>query len=156
MKIHTLHCGYIKIHEDLLYGGGSIITGFHKAVMAPDSRRALLPVFAYLIEHPVGLFLVDTGWNRDISPEGFYDPKAVRSVLPARLAAMYKPYVPKGMAINEQLISMGIRQEDIRAVLITHLDPDHVSGLRSVDRAKRIVIPEDEAYWSVRTRWSDR
>ena len=150
MKIHILNCGYIRIHEDLLYGGGSMMTDLRKAVMAPGSRRVTLPVLTYLIEHPAGLFLVDTGWSRDISPHGSYDPKAVRSVLPAHLAALYRPYIPEGMAINEQLRSMGIKQEDIDAVLITHLDPDHVSGLRSVNRAKRIVIPEDEAYWSVR------
>ena len=156
MKIHILNCGYIRIHEDLLYGGGSMMTDLRKAVMAPGSRRVTLPVLTYLIEHPAGLFLVDTGWSRDISPQGVYDPKAVRSVLPAHLAALYHPYVPEGMAINEQLRAMDIRQEDIAAVLITHLDPDHVSGLRSVNRAKRIVIPEDEAYWSVRTKYRIR
>ena len=132
------------------------MTGFRKAVMAPDRKRVTLPVFSYLIEHPAGLFLVDTGWSRDISPDGVYDPKAVKSVLPAHLAALYRPYVPAGMAVDEQLRFMGIRQEDIDAVLITHLDPDHVSGLRSVSRAKRIVIPEDEAYWSVRTKYRIR
>jgi glyoxylase-like metal-dependent hydrolase (beta-lactamase superfamily II) len=156
VKIHILNCGYIRIHEDLLFGGGNVMTDFRKAVMASESRRVTLPVFTYLIEHPAGLFLVDTGWGRDISPYGFYDPKAVRSVLPAHLAALYRPYVPNGMAVDEQLRSMGIRQEDIDAVLITHLDPDHVSGLRSVSRAKKIVIPEDEAYWSVRTKYRIR
>lgn len=156
MKIHILHCGYIRIHEDLLYGGGNMMTDFRKAVMAPDRKRVTLPVFAYLIEHPAGLFLVDTGWSRDISPNGVYDPKAVRSVLPVHLAALYRPFVPVGMAVDEQLRSMGIDQEDIEAVLITHLDPDHVSGLRSVSRAKRMVIPEDEAYWSVRTKYRMR
>ena len=67
MKIHALNCGYIRVHKDLPYGGGSIMTDFRKAVMAPDSRRVTLPVFSYLIEHPAGLFLVDTGWSRDIS-----------------------------------------------------------------------------------------
>ena len=75
MKIHILNCGYIRIHEDLLYGGGNVMTDFRKAVMASDSRRVTLPVFAYLIEHPSGLFLVDTGWSRGISPNGVYDPK---------------------------------------------------------------------------------
>ena len=156
MKIHILNCGYIRIHENLLYGGGSIMTDFRKAVMAPERKRVTLPVFSYLIEHPAGLFLVDTGWSRVISPDGVYDPKAVRRVLPTHLAALYRPYIPMGMAVDEQLISMGIRQEDIDAVLITHLDPDHVSGLRSVSRAKKIVIPEDEAYWSVRTKYRIR
>ena len=29
MKIHILNCGFIRIHEDLLYGGGNIKTDFH-------------------------------------------------------------------------------------------------------------------------------
>jgi hypothetical protein len=52
VKIHILNCGFIRIHEDLPYGCGSIMTGFRKAVMAPDRKRVTLPVFSYLIEHP--------------------------------------------------------------------------------------------------------
>ena len=51
---------------------------------------------------------------------------------------------------------MGIRPEDIKAVLITHFDADHVDGLRSVGNAGRIIVPEDEAYWSVRTKYRMR
>lgn len=127
-----------------------------RAVTAFDKERINLPVFAFLIEHPAGLFLVDTGWSRDISPGGFYDPKYANEELPKHLAAMYHPYVLKGQAVDEQLASMGIRPEDLSAVLITHFDPDHVSGLRSVRRAKRIIVPEDEAYWSVRTKYRIR
>lgn len=133
-----------------------MLADLRKAAAAPDSRRVTLPVHTYLIEHPAGLFLVDTGWGRGISPEGVYDPKAVRKILPAHLAALYRPYVPAGMAVDEQLRSRGIVPEDLTAVLITHLDADHVSGLRSVSRAKRIVIPEDEAYWSARTKYRMR
>ena len=156
MKIHVLHCGYIRIAKDQLYNGGNMRSDILKAAAAPDSRRVTLPVCSYLIEHPKGLFLVDTGWHRDISPEGEYDPKAVKRELPLHLASLYRPLVPKGMAIDEQLNSMGIRPEDLEAVLITHLDPDHVSGLRSVSGAKRIIIPEDEAYWSIRTKYRIR
>lgn len=41
-------------------------------------------------------------------------------------------------------------------VLLTHLDPDHVSGLRHVSRAGRIVLPEYEYYWSCRTVYKTR
>ena len=156
MKIHTLTCGYISIHRDLLYHGGSMAADLRKAVMAPASARVTLPVHAYLIEHPSGLYLADTGWSRSISPSGTYDPASVSKELPRHLAAMYRPHVPKGQAIDEQLAAMGISPADLSAVLITHLDPDHVSGLRSVRQAKRIIIPEDEAYWSVRTKYRIR
>ena len=65
MKIHVLHCGYIRIKKDRLDNEGRFSTGIAGAMTAPDSRRVTLPVSAYLIEHPSGLYLVDTGWSRD-------------------------------------------------------------------------------------------
>lgn len=148
MKIHVLKCGYIRIAKSLLYSGKGFLADLQKAAAAPDSLRVTLPVCAYLIEHPAGLFLVDTGWSRDLSPDGVYDPAAVRKELPAHLAALYRPYVPAGMAVNEQLASMNIRPEDLEAVLITHLDPDNVSGLKTVCNAKRIIVQRNVACWS--------
>lgn len=49
-----------------------------------------------------------------------------------------------------------MRPEDIKAVLVTHFDADHVAGLRSVSNAQRIIVPEDEAYWSVRAKYRIR
>ncbi len=153
MKIHVLNCGYINVSKDLLFGGGNARTDLPKAAAAPESKRVTLPVHAFLAELPAGLFLIDTGWSRAISPDGVYDRAAASKELPVHLAAMYRPYVPEGMTVDEQLDSMGIKPSDLDAVIITHFDPDHVSGLRSVSGAKRIVVPEDEAYWSVRTKY---
>ena len=153
MKIHILDCGYIDISKDLLLGGGSARVDLPKAAAAPESKRVTLPVHAFLVEHRAGLFLIDTGWSRAISPKGVYDRAAVSKELPVHLAAMYRPYVPEGMAVDERLGTMGIKPSDLDAVIITHLDPDHVSGMRSLSGAKRIIVPEDEAYWSVRTKY---
>ena len=153
MKIHILDCGYIDISKDLLFGGGNARTDLPKAAAAPESKRVTLPVHAFLVEQRAGLFLIDTGWNRAISPEGVYDRATVLKEIPVHLAAMYRPYVPEGMAADEQLSSMGIKPSDLDAVIITHFDPDHISGLRSLGGARRIIVPEDEAYWSVRTKY---
>ena len=142
MKIHVLHCGYIRIARRLLDNGGRFSTDIARAMMTPDRDRVTLPVSAYLIEHPAGYYLVDTGLSR--KPD-----------LPKHLEALYHPSIPGGMTVTDHLEKMGIRPEDIKAVLITHFDADHVDGLRSVSRAQRIIVPEDEAYWSVRTKyWS--
>ena len=156
MKIHVLRCGYIRIAKELLDGGGRFASDLGKAMLVPDSKRVILPVSAYLIEDRDGLYLADTGWSREISPDGVYDPKAVARTLPRHLAALYKPYVPNGMTVCEQLEARGIRPEDLNAVMITHFDADHVAGIRSVSGAQRIIYPEDEAYWSVRTRYRMR
>ncbi len=156
MKIHVLHCGYIRIAKELQDNGGRFSTDITKSMLTPDKERVTLPVCAYLIEHRTGIFLVDTGLSRDISPEGVYDSKAACRVLPRHLASLYHPYVPKGATVREQLDARGIKPEDIKAILITHFDADHVAGLRSLSDAQRIIVPEDEAYWSVRTRYRMR
>lgn len=156
MKIHVLHCGYIRVSEAMAYGNALGAKMLARLIAEPDSRRVTLPVCAYLIEHKNGLILVDTGWVRDISPDGVYDPKAVSRLLPGYLSKLYRPWLPKGMAVHEQLAAMGIRSEELDCVVITHLDPEHVSGVRHVSAAKRIVMPEDEYFWSCRTVFKSR
>ena len=137
--------------EAVPYGNRIDLRCAAKQLAAPDRDRVTLPVFAYLIEHPKGLILADTGWCREISPDGVYDPKAVSAVLPPQLAALFHPVLPKGMAVHEQLAGLGIKPEDLRYVLLTHLDADHVAGLRHVKGAQHILLPEDEYFWSCRT-----
>lgn len=156
MKIHVLHCGEIRVSETVPYGNRIDLHSTCRQLLSPERARVTLPVCCYLIEHPRGLLLVDTGWCREISPQGVYDPAAVKKLLPGYLAAFYRPSLPAGMAVHEQLAALGIRPEELEAVLLTHLDPDHVAGLRHVNRAKRIIVPEDEYFWSCRTVFKAR
>ena len=156
MNIHILQCGSIRVSETVPFGNRIDLRNTARQLMTADKNRLTLPVFTYLIEHPRGLILVDTGWCRDISPDGVYDPKAVADVLPLHLAALFHPTLPAGMAIHEQLAGMWIQPEDLDYVLLTHLDVDHVSGLKHVNKAKHIVLPEYEYYWSCRTVYKTR
>ena len=144
MKIHVLQCGSIRVDPTVPFGKRLDLIEAAKQLTAADKNRITLPVFTYLIEHPQGLILVDTGWCREISPYGVYDPKAAAAVLPSQMAVLFHPFVPKGMAIHEQLAGMGIGPEDLDYVLLTHLDVDHV------------VLPEYEYYWSCRTVYKIR
>ena len=151
-----LRCGSIRVDPTVPYGKRLDLTEAARQLTAADKKRITLPVFTYLIEHPKGLILVDTGWCRDISPDGVYDLKTASSVLPSRIAALFHPSVSKGMAIHEQLACMGIGPQDLDYVLLTHLDADHVSGLRHVHKAKHIVLLEYEYYLSCRTVYKTR
>ena len=156
MKLHVLRCGEIRVSPAMPYGNSLDLKTRAKLLSAPEKDRITLPVNVYLIEHPKGLILVDTGWCRDISPAGEYDPKAARRVLSPALAALFHPLLPAGMAVHEQLAQMGIRPEDLEAVILTHLDPDHVAGLSGLRGAKKILLPEDEYFWSCRTVYKRR
>lgn len=151
IKIHVLHCGYIQLEKSMPNAGELKLKNSIRHVAAKDSNRVTLPVCAYLVEHPIhGRVLIDAGWCRDISPEGVYDRKVCTKLMPGYLADFYRPYVPKGMAIHEQLEAMGINPEDLDCVIATHLDPDHVSGIKHLLAAKRLVVPEFEWYYSCR------
>lgn len=100
---------------------------------------------AYLIEHPKGLFLVDTGWARSMSPKGEPDKKAqIKSLSSAMLYKVNQGKVVLGECVDEQLARMGIEASDIDAVLLTHLDCDHANGIVQVKDAKRFVVAADE------------
>ena len=148
MKIHILHCGYIQVSKTVPFGNRIDVGNTVKQLFSSGKDRVTL--------HPKGLLLVDTGWPREISPKGVYDPEAVSKLLPKSLAAFYRPYLPKGLSIGEQLAARGLRPEDLQYVLLTHLDPDHVAGLKEVNRAQHIVLSEDEYFWSCRTVFKAR
>lgn len=150
MRIEVLHCGYIQVSDAVPFGNDISLKNTARQLAAPEKERLTLPVCAYLIWHPRGPVLIDTGWCREISPNGVYDAAAVKKLLPASLAALYHPYLPSGMAIHEQLAARSLRPGDLVCVVLTHLDPDHVAGLRHLNGAKRIVLPEDEYFWSCR------
>ena len=151
IRIHLLRCGSIELSRDAVFGGRGGFFSALKQAAAPPEQRLRLPCYCYLIEHPKGLILVDTGVGRAFSPNGSYDAAAVRGLLGAPFAAYLRPCVEAGQSIGEQLSSRGLRPEDLALVLLTHLDADHVGGLHELRGAKRILLPEDEYFWSCRT-----
>lgn len=143
MKIHVLRCGWTGILPVLARREGLNIE-------PGEAGLVWLPVYCYLVEHPQGLILIDTGWRREISPEGRYDRAAQRRVLPPKLRYLCHGWVEPGMAVTEQLAAMGIRPSDISQVLISHLDADCTSALGSLREARRFRVSEEELYWTAR------
>ena len=145
MKIHVFHTGEVHVSPYLPFGGDSCSTLKASGLTTPKSQWLWLPVSAYLIEHPKGLILVDTGWHRDMSPQGIYDRKAqIKSLGSWRLYMVNQGRIAKGQAVDEQLAAMGLKPSDIDYVILSHLDCDHANGLSQVKEAKHILVARDE------------
>ena len=145
MKIHVLHTGEVRVSPYLPFGGDNCNLLKASGMTTPKEDWIWLPVSVYLIEHPKGLILVDTGWHRDMSPEGVYDKKAqVKSLGSRVLYNVNQGQIPLGEAVDEQLATMGIKPSDLDYVLLTHLDCDHANGLRAVKDAKHILVAAEE------------
>lgn len=145
IKIHVLHTGQVRVSPYLPYGGDDCNALKASGLTTAKKDRLWLPVSVYLVEHPHGLILVDTGWHRDMSPDGVYDKKAqIKSLGSSLLYEVNQGQIEKGAAVNEQLEKMGIKDTDIDYVLLTHLDCDHANGLKQVAGAKNILVSRTE------------
>jgi N-acyl homoserine lactone hydrolase len=94
------------------------------------------PIYAYLIEHPEGLLLVDTGDSARKSDPG-YMPRLnpfFRYCIDIRVAPEEE--------IGPQLRAMGIASRDLRLILMTHLHHDHTGGLRHFPHSQILVSAE--------------
>ena len=76
IKIHVLRTGEVRVSPYLPFGGDDCSIIKASGITTPKSKWIWLPVFSFLIEHPKGLVLFDTGWLREMSPDGVYDKKA--------------------------------------------------------------------------------
>lgn len=153
VTIHVLRCGTMTVSRDtpVLYRRNYYLPSAR--ALTPMADRLELPVFSFLIRHPAGNILVDTGWPRCVSPCGVYDAGAAASVLGHTLASYYHPLVRAGEAIDERLDALGLSPSDIDYLLLTHLDPDHVAALGSLSGVRHILCSQEEYWWSCRTIW---
>ncbi len=145
MKVHVLRTGEVRVSPYLPFGGDNCSLLKASGITTPKSEWIWLPVFSFYIEHPRGKFLFDTGWHREMSPEGVYDKQAqIKSLGSWFLYQINQGRIARGEAIDEQLARLGVKPEDLDCVLLSHLDCDHANGLRLVAAAKRILVSRAE------------
>lgn len=137
IRIHVLPCGSTVVDEALPRSDKSRNPLAYTGLFRSAKHKVRVPVTSYLIEHPRGLLLVDTGWDVAIRTdarryEGFANYFASPGELPA------------GQAVTEHLARLGYAPSDLDLCFLTHMDIDHAGGLRLVADARRIATNRAE------------
>lgn len=135
IKVHIFHNGFVYVDKAVpLHENNPLAaTGF----MRSKKKRMKLPVSSYLIEHPKGKILIDTGWDTKYS-----DEKIKRFFGMVQKAST--PIIKKDEGIDTKLKNLGLTDSDIDAVYYSHLDLDHTNGTALVKNAKHFYAAKEE------------
>ena len=139
MNIHAIQTGTVAL------------TGSWREGVGHGRRRLLhtlldrewtepLPIYAFAIEHPEGVIVVDTGETARVGDPGYFP----RWQLFVRLAV--REHVEPEQEIGPQLEQLGIRPRDVRRVVMTHLHTDHAGGLHHFADSEILVSRTELRY----------
>ncbi|CAG8924013.1 unnamed protein product [Penicillium salamii] len=101
-----------------------------------------LPVGVFLIRHPEGLFLMDTGQSPCCNDTGYYPRLAFLNGLLSQFT------IERQDGVLEQLHQRGIKATDLKAVILSHLHNDHAGGLEDlIAEAPDLPIYVSREHW---------
>ena len=134
IKIHTIKTGLVRVKsaQPARKTGGLI------RVLTDDKWAGWLPIYAWVIDHPEGIIVVDTGDTAQTTSDPDYFPKW-HPFFRTSVQMDIKPDEEIGL----QLKSMGISQKDVKKVILTHFHTDHAGGLHHFPDSDILVSEKD-------------
>ena len=131
MRIHVIQTGTVAVKSVQPQGreaGNPLLN-----IVFDKNWTEPLPIFAFVIEHPEGLIVVDTGETARVAEPSYFP--------------QWHPYYRYGVQewvqpeeeIGPQMRAIGLDPKDVRWVLLTHLHTDHAGGLAHFPNARHLV-----------------
>lgn len=108
--------------------------------LAPVDPPIVVPVGFFVVKHPKGNVVFDTGNNDRIITDPAYWGDSFKAL---------KPVNTPDVAIDTQLQKIGLKPDDIKYVVVSHLHLDHGGNVAKFPKST-IVVQKDEirnAFW---------
>lgn len=120
LRIHALNCGSLEFERAMFFPGSAAGT------------RLAIPVSSYLVAHPKGRLLFDTGMHCNVAG----DPVGC---LGEAMAKMFKVRSRPGEDVLGQLALLGLKPDDVSYVVNSHFHFDHCGCNVFFQRAQFLV-----------------
>lgn len=141
MHVHAIETGQVRITKSWRKGRGKGIGRLFNTLFDRNFTE-WLPIYVWVIEHPEGLLVIDTGISADANKPIWFPP-----FMPlVQRAARFD--ITSEQEVGPQLRQLGYSPEDVRWVVLTHLHQDHDGGLHHFPNAEFIVARDE---WHVAT-----
>jgi len=134
LKIHAINTGSVTIRPNQVEGkGGGLMRTLN--VYLDKRWTEALPIYAWAIEHPEGVVVIDTGETARTAELGYFP----------RWHPYYrnlKTDVKPEQEIGPQLEEIGIKTNEVRQVILTHMHTDHAGGLHHFPKSEVVIMKQ--------------
>jgi N-acyl homoserine lactone hydrolase len=112
-------------------------------IPSAPSRMTTLPVSMWIVDHPKGLIVFDTGNNVAIS-DGKCD-----TYWPKGFCQNFKPSQKRDDVIDRQLQKLGYSAEQVKFVITSHAHLDHIGNIKLFPKATHVMQRRElyQAWW---------
>lgn len=126
-----------------LKGGSLELDKGWLTAMKDVGTKIAVPVPVYVIKHPRGLIVFDTGNNAATSDGN------CANYWGQGLCGAFKTTQTRDEIIDRQLKKIGFSTEDVKYVIYSHFHLDHVGNIKMFPKAKHVVQKEElkSAWW---------
>jgi N-acyl homoserine lactone hydrolase len=135
MRVHAIETGRVRVKASQLVGRGPGLAR-RLAPIFDDEWSDWLPTYAFAVEHPEGVILVDSGANAGLKRLPRWHPYFQRAV---------KFDIEPEQEAGAQLRALGIAPSDVRLIVLTHLHIDHDGGLAAFPGTRVLVSAGERA-----------
>lgn len=100
------------------------------------------PINVYVVKHPSGTVVFDTGQDIASVKDPHYFPKGILKWLFARLA---KFEIPENQTFENGLSALDVKLAEVDYVILSHMHQDHIGGLRSfIETNAKVIVDANE------------
>ena len=136
IKVHAISTGSVKVKTKFRAATKRGVLAKLDFVFDKEFTE-WVPIWCWVVEHPEGVIVVDTGINANINDEGYF--KSTGIINNWVNTSLFKFQIEPQEEIHTQLKTLGISTDDVKKVILTHMHIDHFDGLKFFKNSEILI-----------------